>query len=255
MTIIMVIILAISAYLLFSKNPSTIHLTNYIEFIFKVSLFFVIYKFLVHKSYLEFSQIFIIAIVMGCFYGFICYLKKDNLLQGSIVGAVIGFIMALFIYAFGFHDLGILVLSALAFIPLTYMSKLSLKMPTSISNGNGNGWMTVGVILSVLGVISAIYGITYMNSDVNKLRGYFVEDNTGITFVILGIVLVVIGVIIIFKTKPKTTNFAVNNHGETLKKDEDMLVKLEKLGKLKETGVLSEEEFNEEKKRLLNKQS
>ncbi|MBQ0626547.1 SHOCT domain-containing protein, partial [Proteus mirabilis] len=51
---------------------------------------------------------------------------------------------------------------------------------------------------------------------------------------------------IILSKKNNSSSQSSNNSGD------DLLSKLEKLGKLKESGVLTEEEFQEQKSKLLN---
>lgn len=61
---------------------------------------------------------------------------------------------------------------------------------------------TAGIILLVLGIALAGYGINYMNSAGSEIKEFFgMEDKTGLTFLIIGALVAVAGLFAMVKKK------------------------------------------------------
>lgn len=61
---------------------------------------------------------------------------------------------------------------------------------------------TAGIILLVLGIALAGYGINHMNSAGSEIKEFFgMEDKTGLTFLIIGALVAVAGLFAMVKKK------------------------------------------------------
>lgn len=61
---------------------------------------------------------------------------------------------------------------------------------------------TAGIVLLVLGIALAGYGINHMNSAGSEIKEFFgMEDKTGLTFLIIGAVVAVAGLFAMVKKK------------------------------------------------------
>lgn len=61
---------------------------------------------------------------------------------------------------------------------------------------------TAGIILLVLGIALAGYGINHMNSAGSEIKEFFgMEDKTGLTFLIIGAVVAIAGLLAMVKKK------------------------------------------------------
>ena len=61
---------------------------------------------------------------------------------------------------------------------------------------------TAGIIILVVGLALAGYGLNHMNSTGSEIKSFFgVEDNTGMTFLIVGALLAIAGLFAIVKKK------------------------------------------------------
>lgn len=59
-----------------------------------------------------------------------------------------------------------------------------------------------GIIILVLGIALAGYGINHMNSAGSEIKSFFgVEDKTGLTFLIVGAVVAIAGLVAMVKKK------------------------------------------------------
>ena len=61
---------------------------------------------------------------------------------------------------------------------------------------------TAGIIIIVVGIALAIYGINHMNSAGSEIKEFFgMEDKTGLTFLIVGALVAIAGLFAIAKKK------------------------------------------------------
>ena len=59
-----------------------------------------------------------------------------------------------------------------------------------------------GIILFIIGVVLGGYGLNHMNSAGSEIKEFFgMEDKTGLTFLILGAVVAIAGMLAIVKKK------------------------------------------------------
>lgn len=107
----------------------------------------------------------------------------------------------------------------------------------------------VGVSILIFCVAALILFLFLLPMDIAKKRGVWKERRSYITVLsFLGIFLTIpwfIALALAFSFS------AEKDENERGKKDNDYLFKLSKLGKLKEEGVLTDEEFEEEKQKIL----
>ena len=60
----------------------------------------------------------------------------------------------------------------------------------------------LGIIILVIGIALAGYGFNHMNSTGSEIKSFFgMEDKTGLTFLILGVVVAIAGLFAIVKKK------------------------------------------------------
>lgn len=59
-----------------------------------------------------------------------------------------------------------------------------------------------GIIILVVGIALAVYGINHMNSAGSEIKQFFgIEDKTGLTFLIVGAVVAIAGLFAMVKKK------------------------------------------------------
>jgi hypothetical protein len=138
---------------------------------------------------------------------------------------------------------------------------LARRLPSGGSGGNvmDGSRKIIGVLFLIGGIVVAVFGIMYMSSPqykamsvVDSVTGSR-QDPTGYVAISIGAVLSVIGLIALLGGGSANANTATRSPGGVQSSaDGDYIAKLERLGELKTKGLLTEEEYAEEKRKLLS---
>ncbi len=104
--------------------------------------------------------------------------------------------------------------------------------------------MTISIMILIAGIIIVICCLSLIEA---RLPDFHIERENIQMIAALGYILIVVGVINIVINKARITKLK-----ESKTESFDQIDKLEKLAKLKDQGIITEEEFNEQKKKILN---
>lgn len=123
-----------------------------------------------------------------------------------------------------------------------------------ISESHESNKRILGIILTSLGGIAAIiFGLILSNVSNKFFLTSAAEERALITYVILtgvGVITIIIGITMILTSRLEG-NVSQNNKEILNKSSLTELNKLEKLSELKDKGIITEEEFNSKKKKIL----